>query len=841
MLVPIQMYIDGAVSDQFGKLEVEALKITMGLFNAKAREKRHAWRTLGYVPSYHRSSTRGKRQFEATGHIATSGIQHSEDEEEAVQEEIGENAHETEESSDHDSQNSDDQSQFQQNIVENPDDKVYQGDEHKNQDWHFILDHLLQTYRQLEKDGMVWHYKYRGKVYENIELVFFLHIVKCDNEEADKLCGKFTARTQHVKQICRFCECPTLHSSWCFGDKFPKKKEHKIKALVANNEVEELRAMSQAHLKNAFYGLQFGTHNKQGMHGACPMEMLHHILLGIFKYVTDGFKEQIGLTSEGLDEINALAKTHGFLFTRNSDRDLPKTHFGKGILHGKIQGKEYSGVLLVMAAVLQSNEGRTMLKKMPKFKYNKWLDDWSMLIETLLQWEQYLKQPEMELKHLKRLQDKHILLMGMIKQVLKRSKGMGLDLLKYHGILHLCEQILDNGVPNIADTGANESHHKPTKYYSRLTQKDQSKFEKQTAAREDEFFLLDMALMELEGKFSWEYLDTDQVRGPPKSEAPAPDNENIVTDSEDSEDEEPVVATGGTALRVHATETGDSSWEYKKNPNKFGAWDDQVVEYLCKVQKGVQEHVSELDIRCEHTRDGIIFRGHPNFRGKSQWNDHVLCQWEGTDGLPAEIWCFVDLSGLPEGVEVQLPDYKAKRGVYAVVESGTYVKITKKMEEEELNRRHESPQKRQKTKKSGPIVDEPKEPSSLGSDMFRPFKKDVLGIDGKGGVTRRFYMVDVDAFLEPILVVPDIGSVDILRYFHVKPRNKWHLDFITWLEEDEESAKEMKRLEEEEGTEEYKLEAKPEPRKPSKSSKKQKPNKKDNAKGKKKRGKNASK
>ena len=87
------------------------------------------------------------------------------------------------------------------------------------------------------------------------------------------------------------------------------------------------------------------------------MEMLHHILLGLFKYVTVGFKEHIGLSSKHLDDINALAKQYGFLFARNSDRDLPKTTFSKGILHGKIMGKEYSGVMLIMAAIVQSNLG----------------------------------------------------------------------------------------------------------------------------------------------------------------------------------------------------------------------------------------------------------------------------------------------------------------------------------------------------------------------------------------------------------------------------------------------------------------------------------------------------
>ena len=60
---------------------------------------------------------------------------HSEDEEEADWDANGVNAYETDESAVDNGQNSDGQSQFRQNIVENPDEKDYRGDEHKNQDW----------------------------------------------------------------------------------------------------------------------------------------------------------------------------------------------------------------------------------------------------------------------------------------------------------------------------------------------------------------------------------------------------------------------------------------------------------------------------------------------------------------------------------------------------------------------------------------------------------------------------------------------------------------------------------------------------------------------------------
>ena len=88
------------------------------------------------------------------------------------------------------------------------------------------------------------------------------------------------------------------------------------------------------------YKLRFGAHNNQGIHSATPVEMLHAILLGIFKYTRDCFFEQIGPESKFADDINAVSKLYGLLFTRQSVRNLPKTAFPNGIRKGKLMAKE---------------------------------------------------------------------------------------------------------------------------------------------------------------------------------------------------------------------------------------------------------------------------------------------------------------------------------------------------------------------------------------------------------------------------------------------------------------------------------------------------------------------
>jgi hypothetical protein len=168
ILVAIPLYIDGAVTGQFDKLQVTALKMSIGLLNRKARDKEYAWRNLGFVTNYAKEDHNGKKMFVESGHIA---------------------AHEMYVSS------TSDEDDVQ---VDEEDDKLA--------DYHAILSVLLQSLKELIADGMVVDIHYKGKLYRACQLVFFVPFVKCDGDEADKLCASFRSRTQKVQQLCRYCQ-----------------------------------------------------------------------------------------------------------------------------------------------------------------------------------------------------------------------------------------------------------------------------------------------------------------------------------------------------------------------------------------------------------------------------------------------------------------------------------------------------------------------------------------------------------------------------------------------------------------------------------------------------------
>ena len=108
-------------------------------------------------------------------------------------------------------------------------------------------------------------------------------------------------------------------------------------------------------------------------------------------------------------EINALAQKDRELFNCQCNQDKPRTKFSKCIFGArKIMAKEHTGVLLLMAAVLQLLMGRNLLGKRKKyFGEENQLKDWTVLVDTLLEWEEWLKSNHMEKKHVKVAQQKH--------------------------------------------------------------------------------------------------------------------------------------------------------------------------------------------------------------------------------------------------------------------------------------------------------------------------------------------------------------------------------------------------------------------------------------------------
>ncbi len=735
VLLPICVYIDGAVTGQFSDLPVTPVKIALGIHKRKTRDKSYAWREIGFVPVVRKDPARGKKIFEATGHLDTldldrlDGEGDTSDEDEVGEREANEGLDDEEEAV-------------------------------KAQDFHTILSAILESLVELQETGMVWDFVYKGKVYNALEFIIFVIFVKCDTEEADVLCGKYTVRTRNVRHVCRYCHCPTDLADDPRVNYAPK-TQAEIQKLVDGGKLEQLQAISQQYIKNAWYDVRFHQANAMGIHGACPSEKLHAIQLGIFKYVRTIFFKHMGEYSQLARDINGIATMYGKLLTRQSEKDLPVTTFSKGIQTGKLMGREFRGVLLIMAAVLRSTSGYDLLYRKRTFGKEAGLRDWQLLVELLLEWEAYLCENEMSRAHIKRLGKKHRFILYIIRNVARRSDGMGLKVMKFHAVTHMIQDMLLYGVPTEFDTGSNESHHKEAKLAAKLTQRKESTFNQQTATRLTEFHCIELGMQEIDQrKRLWEYFD-----GAVPADSVAKDSGELETEKEPMETElgpeltemggdTLQIRSGGTRLKVFedANQPGQAAFEILSSSDKMKKTSmiSQLVDFLFDLQAAVIDHIIEprLPILTEHKRGDQIFRGHPNYRG-GPWRDWVVVDWGAHGHLPCRIWCYVRLSNMPTGRErIEFGGVTLGDDVYAVVEVAEY------------------------------DVDPD---ATTRSDLFVPLLLEMGEENEDGQNLRKFYLASTDAFVGPCCVIPDIGGA-INAYFQVKRRSEWAKEFIQWLE-----------------------------------------------------------
>jgi hypothetical protein len=435
------------------------------------------------------------------------------------------------------------------------------------------------------------------------------------------------------------------------------------------------------------------------------------------------------------EDINGLAQHYGEAFGRQSERDMPKCKFKQGITKGKLMAKEFRGILLVIAAVLRCDKGRELLQTSDNFKDVQRINDWSLLVERVLEWEAFLNESEMDAEHVIKLNRKNRYIMYLIKKTANRKKGMGLKLMKFHVIIHMWMDIWLYGVPTEVDTGSNESGHKITKIAAKLTQKNEATFDYQTSTRLDEFFLFDLAIAELEeGRQLWNYYI--------KEEDESQTEENTAKDPK----------TGGLQLWVYQEDKygPDPVFSMGKGPESKEPcpleWDLELVKFLFELQTKLD--IEKLQINCQHKRGGFLFRGHPDFMEKP-WRDWAMFDWEDGE-LPGQIWCFVTVNSIVEGdEEVRHADVIVQNETYAVVECAYLDQRANEMKK---------------------------------SEIFIPINKEVKQTaQATQGWKRKFYLATVESIIKPLVVVPNIGGEAGIEYLWVLQRKEWVDKFKQWL------------------------------------------------------------
>ena len=652
-------------------------------------------------------------------------------------------------------------------------------------EYHMQIAFILSAsgFLSLQDKGFKWKLQYKKTVHDVVFHPFVPFIIG-DTEGHDRLCGHYTARFAKIKQLCRACECPTEMTGYSKSVYRHRKPSH-VGGLVREGDVESLRALSQNYVVNGFNKVRFGQHNARGIFGACPGEILHLITLGWFKYCLESFAHQAGAKkgkkSAALEHYDALCADIGSAMVRKSDRDLPRTNFPKGFSTGSnLMGHEIPGCLLVKLFALHTSSFRQIFpppkesknkaangkgrKKnengkpaerkgqqkrpsatveagndaamhdakqeevkyvpppLPKLGCPKHTADWIHIISCLLQWHQWMKQPTIRRSHVIRLATGVRWLIRNVANICPRMSGMRNNTIKMHLALHISEDILDHGVPDVVNSSYAESAHIPlAKNTSRNTQKRVASFTRQAAHRYHE----DLAILVANN-------DVDEFEA---KKPPIPLTSSGAAGRRFVLSQKPSSAGDDIMFAWNSPRATDDSPK-NRLPSRISKF---IMKYCCPdvprgLAKSVQcftEFISE---------EGDRYRGHPNYHGK-RWCDHAMINWNLDFPLPGLIHTFVDLRHLPDNTRIRTKLQKnLKPGMYAVLES----------------------------------YDAEDADPAVPNNMIGLYTLHREPEEGRGNMLVSIYLIEVGSIFAPTVGIPDFGNRDSDKYlFLFRRREEW--------------------------------------------------------------------
>lgn len=484
----------------------------------------------------------------------------------------------------------------------------------KLQDYHAMMNFILEEsgFKELQRKGFKWKLHYKGKTYDVIFRIVVPYLVG-DTECHDRLCGQYTCRAGSVDYICRICETPTSHLGYSKAN-FPYRLPSKTTRLMKDQDLKALKEISMHYIpNNAMTSLVLGAQNNRGVHGACPPEILHVILLGHYKRLLEIFFDQVGsTTSKAYKDVTSLCIVMGRLLSRQSNRDLPRTNFTNGFSSAaNLMGHEVPGCLVVLLMVLQCEDFAKIFADPRynnefKFGNENHRADWITLIEAYLEMEQWLKSEELPRREVSRLPRGVKWLMRQTKFIAPRNAGMNHRTVKFHFLLHLASDILDFGVLRNTDSSACESNHKPnSKDPANHTQMRRKTFIRQTASRYVENLTIAKAA---------------NLIKPPRKESPA-GNEGLDIE----------ISTGGAQFEVYRSKGADGL-----NVVCFEWFGEEAASIklpnslLIFINNHVLDKVEGERVICSttHKRGEHIFRAHPSYF-KRPWYDSAMFNWGG--------------------------------------------------------------------------------------------------------------------------------------------------------------------------------------------------------------------
>jgi hypothetical protein len=190
--------------------------------------------------------------------------------------------------------------------------------------------------------------------------------------------------------------------------------------------------------------------------------------------------------------FDGICRTYGKMMMHQSDRSLQRTHFYSSYTSvTRKNASEMSGILLVYLMVFNSNEGDGKIDDQLGTGRTK---NFIHLFELMLMFENFCTQDELSMPMVRTLNQCMPYILNTYKDTLDRQVGCQMKIIKFHLPTHFANDILRFGSMKNFDTGIGESHHKTeAKQPSKNTQRRKSSFEYQTAKRQVENLAINIA------------------------------------------------------------------------------------------------------------------------------------------------------------------------------------------------------------------------------------------------------------------------------------------------------------------------------------------------------------
>ena len=454
ILCPIIFFIDKTHTDVQGRLCLEQIRFTLGIFNRETRNNPNAWRTLGYIADQAYIKT-------------TNSFEKNQDYHHMMSEILAEFK------------------EFQKKFIE------WDLSQSNSDDPLTVYFKLLVLFIIGDTDG---HDKIAGRYTSRNGIQQPCRCCNVSFDETDNPEYKFTYNKHKLSRITN----GTISNE-------------ELKALSIHGIDNAWKDILFCDNDRGLYGILCGDILHCLQHG-----LFNYALQALFD--SKAAKRSTTITDENDNEdepvefssknvfsqnyskhFDDLAKQYGLYLSHQSDRDLPRTHINTNYTTiTRKNANEMAGILITILIVLTTDEGTNNLDKiMAGLQTAKFIQ----LFEILLLLENFCASPEHKIMIINKFKKFVPYILNTYKDILDRQTGCGCKFIKFHLPNHFADDMLRFGSMLNFDTGIGESHHKTeAKSPSKNTQRRKSEFEYQTATRQIENLSINKASAYFENK-----------------------------------------------------------------------------------------------------------------------------------------------------------------------------------------------------------------------------------------------------------------------------------------------------------------------------------------------------